>query len=81
MKAYKHNLFGASYVWFLVGYYTPDWQHRVDPGVIDCTSQQILLASDGYLTATWSMNGREGKATITGRVSFFSDELKESYPS
>nr|XP_054774082.1 gamma-aminobutyric acid type B receptor subunit 2-like [Lytechinus pictus] len=67
-EAYKHDLYGASYVWFLVGYYTPDWQHRVDPNEVDCSPHQILLASEGYLTATWSMNGRKEKPTITGRT-------------
>ena len=63
------GLYGKKYHWFVIGYYTPGWY---DKGTVEdnfgCNSSRIREAAEGYMTVTWSMNGRVDTTTVSGQV-------------
>lgn len=60
-------MYGKKYVWLIPGYFADDWW-RVDDDEVTCTQEELKEASEGYLTVTWSMYGREELSTQAGVV-------------
>lgn len=62
-------MYGAKYVWILLGYIEKNWWLFNDSS-ITCTSQQLFEAMDGHLATDylWS-TGSEAK-TVYGKVCF-----------
>ena len=54
LKAYKLKMFGASYVWLVPGYFSAGWQY-VPAEEVSCSPEELLEASEGYVTVTFSM--------------------------
>ncbi|XP_048776574.2 gamma-aminobutyric acid type B receptor subunit 1-like [Ostrea edulis] len=48
-EAYKNELYGKRYVWFLVGWYPDNWYEKSEPEV-SCSSEQLKLALEGHFT-------------------------------
>ena len=68
-KAFQLGLYGPKYQWFVIGYYTPGWWARGTKAEnLGCNSSRILQSAEGYMTVTWSMNGRIDKTTVSGKV-------------
>ncbi|XP_071809085.1 gamma-aminobutyric acid type B receptor subunit 2-like [Asterias amurensis] len=67
--AFRLGLYGPKYQWILIGYYTPRWWGKGSPSEhFGCNSSQIRESAEGYMTVTWSMNGRENATTVTGQT-------------
>ncbi|XP_033638862.1 gamma-aminobutyric acid type B receptor subunit 2-like [Asterias rubens] len=47
-------MFGASYVWLVPGYFSAGWQY-VPAEEVSCSPEELLEASEGYVTVTFSM--------------------------
>ncbi|XP_071809845.1 gamma-aminobutyric acid type B receptor subunit 2-like [Asterias amurensis] len=62
-SAYKLGMYGKKYVWLIPGYFADRWWQVADKEVT-CTPDELKRASEGYLTVTWSMFGREELPTI-----------------
>ena len=66
MKAYKLGMYGKNYVWMIPGYYSAGWQTNVDD--VNCSAEELKIATEGYLTATFSMYGISKDVGRCGRV-------------
>ena len=47
-EAYKQNLYGKQFVWFLIGWYEDNWWHPT-PG-LNCTKDEMMRAVQGHFT-------------------------------
>lgn len=63
-EAYKQNLYGKQYVWFLIGWYEDNWYMPV-PG-INCTKEEMLKVVEGHFTTEAIMLNQDQKSTISG---------------
>ena len=77
VQAYKLGMYGKKYVWLIPGYFAEKWWQVAD-NEVTCTPDELKRASEGYLTVTWSMFGREELPTIAGVVRR-KQTVKESY--
>lgn len=68
LKAYKLGMFGAKYVWILLGYMERDWWLVKDP-TISCSSAEILQAMDGHLATDYLWTTAPDTKTVYGKVS------------
>jgi gamma-aminobutyric acid type B receptor len=66
-EAYKQNLYGKQYVWFLIGWYEDNWYMPV-PG-INCTKEEMLKVVEGHFTTEAIMLNQDNKETISGMSS------------
>lgn len=66
-EAYKQNLYGKQYVWFLIGWYEDNW-HLPVPG-INCTKEEMLKVVEGHFTTEAIMLNQDNKPTISGSTS------------
>ena len=67
IKAFKLGMYGASYVWMVPGYYSAAWQYVAAEGV-NCSPKELQIASEGYLTVTFSMFGMSNDVGRCGKV-------------
>ncbi|GFY57616.1 gamma-aminobutyric acid type B receptor subunit 1 [Trichonephila inaurata madagascariensis] len=80
-EAYKQNVFGRQYVWFLIGWYEDDWYTFIDKAH-NCTVQQMKEAVEGHLTTEALMLNQGAEPTISGMTSAqflerYEEELKK----
>ena len=78
-EAYKQNLYGKQYIWFLIGWYEDNWYLPV-PG-LNCTKEEMLKAVEGHFTTEALMLNQDLKRTISGTTApewlkRFNSELK-----
>ncbi|XP_071477040.1 gamma-aminobutyric acid type B receptor subunit 1-like [Diadema antillarum] len=65
-EAYKQNLYGKNYAWFLIGTYSARWWEKPDNST-SCTPAQIYAALDGYIsTSALPMSLYPGDPTVSG---------------
>ncbi|GFX38241.1 gamma-aminobutyric acid type B receptor subunit 1 [Trichonephila clavipes] len=80
-EAYKQNVFGRQYVWFLIGWYEDDWYTFIDKAH-NCSVQQMKEAVEGHLTTEALMLNQGAEPTISGMTSAkflerYEEELKK----
>ena len=68
-EMYKQALYGASHVWFFIGWYEDNWyEANLAQEKIDCTREQMKKAAEGHLTTealNWNLDNQQ---TISGMV-------------
>lgn len=75
-EAYKLHMFGAKYVWIILGYMAGDWW-LVNDSSITCSSAELLKAMDGYLATDYLWNTRVDTKIVSGKtVKNFLDEYE-----
>ena len=67
LQVYKQKLYGPKYVWLVIGWYADDWFLSNDSS-IDCTPEQMRLATEGHLTTEGIMLNPDENVTISGLV-------------
>ncbi|XP_042907010.1 gamma-aminobutyric acid type B receptor subunit 1 isoform X1 [Parasteatoda tepidariorum] len=80
-EAYKQNVYGKQYVWFLIGWYEDDW-YAVTDKAHNCTVQQMKEAVEGHLTTEALMLNQGSEPTRSGMTSAeflerYEEELKK----
>ena len=60
-------MFGAKYVWILLGYMEREWWLVNDPS-ITCSSQELLKAMDGHIATDYLWNTRLDAKIVSGKV-------------
>ena len=60
-------MFGAKYVWIILGYMAGDWW-LVNDSSITCSSAELLKAMDGYLATDYLWNTRVDTKIVSGKV-------------
>ena len=60
-------MFGAKYVWILLGYIEREWW-LVNDSSITCSSQELAEAMDGYLATDFLWNTGLNTTTVYGKV-------------
>ncbi|RWS21444.1 gamma-aminobutyric acid type B receptor subunit 1-like protein, partial [Leptotrombidium deliense] len=61
-EAYKQNLYGSKYVWFLIGWYEDNWYLPDDK--VNCTKEEMLKAVQGHFTTEALMLNRDSNITV-----------------
>ncbi|XP_038053698.1 gamma-aminobutyric acid type B receptor subunit 2-like [Patiria miniata] len=64
---YKLGMYGPNFVWMIPGYFSDGWWTKEKAG-LDCTPQQLKLASEGYLSIAYSMYGMGEEEGICGKT-------------
>lgn len=67
MQAYKLRMFGAKYVWILLGYIERNWW-LVNDSSITCSPQELVEAMDGYLATDYLWLTGSNTRTVYGKV-------------
>ncbi|RWS04643.1 gamma-aminobutyric acid type B receptor subunit 1-like protein, partial [Dinothrombium tinctorium] len=60
-EAYKQNLYGSKFVWFLIGWYEDNWYLPVQG--LNCTKDEMLKAVQGHFTTEAVMLNRDSNVT------------------
>uniref|UniRef100_T1KK54 G-protein coupled receptors family 3 profile domain-containing protein n=1 Tax=Tetranychus urticae TaxID=32264 RepID=T1KK54_TETUR len=63
-EAYKQNLYGKQYVWFLIGWYEDNWYLPVKG--LNCTKEEMLRVVQGHFTTEAIILNRDNKQTVAG---------------
>uniref|UniRef100_T1KDL7 G-protein coupled receptors family 3 profile domain-containing protein n=1 Tax=Tetranychus urticae TaxID=32264 RepID=T1KDL7_TETUR len=63
-EAYKQNLYGKQYVWFLLGWYEDNWYLPVKG--LNCTKEEMLKVVQGHFTTEAIILNRDNKQTVAG---------------
>lgn len=66
-EAYKRQLYGDRYVWFLIGWYEDDWW--TDVRDLECTYDQMKAAVEGHITTEGLVLNQDSRRTISGYTS------------
>lgn len=61
-------MYGAKYVWLLVGWYMRDWWLVEDDG-IDCTPEELTEAVEGYFAVDSMDTNVDDRMSVSGLVS------------
>ena len=64
-------MYGPRYVWMVLGTYTGGWQTRPQDGVL-CTSEELLIATEGYLAVGFSYYNQGTEVGRCGMVRLIS---------
>eukprot|EP00057_Strongylocentrotus_purpuratus_P002782 XP_003725244.1 PREDICTED: gamma-aminobutyric acid type B receptor subunit 1 [Strongylocentrotus purpuratus] len=64
-EAYKRGLYGAKYVWLLVGWYMRDWW-LVEDDRIDCTPEELTEAVEGYFAVDSMDTNVDDRMSVSG---------------
>nr|XP_054755802.1 gamma-aminobutyric acid type B receptor subunit 2-like isoform X2 [Lytechinus pictus] len=76
-EAYKRGMYGAKYVWLLVGWYMRDWW-LVEDDRIDCTPEELTEAVEGYFAVDSMDTNIDDRMSVSGLTSSeFREEMKE----
>ncbi|KAL9979471.1 hypothetical protein ACROYT_G017142 [Oculina patagonica] len=66
-EAYKLRMFGAKYVWILLGYIERNWW-LVNDSSITCSPQELVEAMDGYLATDYLWLTGSNTRTVYGKT-------------
>jgi len=66
-EAYKLRMFGAKYVWILLGYMERDWW-LVNDTSVTCSSQELFKAMDGHLATDYVWNSGLDTKMVSGKT-------------
>ncbi|XP_006822137.1 gamma-aminobutyric acid type B receptor subunit 2-like, partial [Saccoglossus kowalevskii] len=78
-EAYKQDMTGPEYVWFLIGWYGPRWWEVNDP-YVDCTLEELKAAVEGsqYIATESLQLSTSEELTIAGiTAAEYEQELRE----
>ncbi|GAB6027475.1 Gamma-aminobutyric acid type B receptor subunit 1 [Chamberlinius hualienensis] len=64
-EAFKNQLYGKQYVWFLIGWYEDNW-YRVPDEDITCSPEEMKIAVEGHITTEALMLNQDNRTTISG---------------
>lgn len=65
-QAFDLGMYGPDYVWILSGYIRSSWQ--ASRRGVHCSSQELLVASEGYFKFGFSMHGLSQDIGRCGKV-------------
>ncbi|XP_068722865.1 gamma-aminobutyric acid type B receptor subunit 1-like isoform X2 [Montipora capricornis] len=66
-EAYRLGMYGAKYVWILLGYMDEGWW-LVNDSSVSCSSQQLLTAMDGHLATDYLWTTKSDAAIVSGKT-------------
>lgn len=79
-EAYRLGMYGAKFVWILLGYMAKDWW-LVNDSSITCSSQQLLKASEGHLATDFLWTTHPDAKIVSGKtVRDFLGEYESKVP-
>ncbi|KRX60758.1 Gamma-aminobutyric acid type B receptor subunit 1 [Trichinella sp. T9] len=65
-EVYKQKLYGRKYVWFLIGWYPDDWYIPLSGEMLNCTADQMKLATQYHFTTEALMHSQDNKPGVSG---------------
>ncbi|CAG9861204.1 unnamed protein product [Phyllotreta striolata] len=76
-EAYKLKMYGKKYQWIIMGTYTFDWWHKLDPE-FNCTQEELQSALEQTILTDLLPLSTSGEITISGITA---DEYNTEYES
>ena len=73
-------MFGAKYVWILLGYIEKEWW-LVNDSSVTCSSKELFKAMDGHLATDYLWNTGLDTKTVSGKVLSNSSSFYRSFLS
>ena len=60
-EAYKQNLYGKHFVWFLIGWYEDNWYIPSSAGQVNCSREEMTKVVEGHFTTEAIMLNQDNK--------------------